>query len=216
VFTGIVHSACPVAAVAHGDGLVRLGVALPPELRANLHPGASVSVDGVCLTVTALADAVVSFDVILETLNKSTLGSLKVGDRVNMERSARHGDEIGGHDVSGHVDGTAEVVEVATPGDNHVVTFQVSPAMVGYIFPKGFIAVNGASLTVAEVDRDRCHFRVWLIPETLRRTTFGGKRPGDRVNIELDRQTQVIVDTVRAYLQTLVSSGQFPPRDQSR
>jgi riboflavin synthase len=156
----------------------------------------------VCLTVTAIAPDGVAFDAIEETQRRSTLGRLRQGDRVNVERSARAGGEVGGHELSGHVDGTAEIVAVERPPGNHVITFRAARELMRYVFSKGFIALDGCSLTVVDVDRDagpgaNGTFTVHLIPETLRVTTFGDKGPGDRVNLEIERRTQVIVDTVR-------------------
>jgi riboflavin synthase len=156
--------------------------------------------DGVCLTVAALDAQGVHFDVMAETLRLTTLGGFSAGDWVNVERSARVGDEIGGHPVSGHVDTTAVLVGIDQPENNHVLRFQVDPSWMKYIFSKGFLSINGCSLTVVAADRERGTFEVWLIPETLRLTTFSDKKVGDRVNIEVERQTQVMVDTLSELL----------------
>jgi riboflavin synthase len=197
VFTGIVQGSFPIQSVVDRPGLRTLTLALPPALREGLEVGASVAISGVCLTVTSLAGETVSFDAIDETQRRTTLGRLRVGDRVNVERSARAGAEVGGHELSGHVDGTAEIVAVDRPPGNHVVTFRAPRELIRYVFSKGFIALDGCSLTVVDVDRDAATFTVHLIPETLRVTTFDAKRAGDRVNLEIERRTQVIVDTVR-------------------
>jgi riboflavin synthase len=208
VFTGIVQAASPVNRVVDQPGLRSFTVALPTELRQGLSVGASVAVAGVCLTVTAVEpDGGVVFDAIRETQERTTLGSLRQGDRVNVERSARAGDEIGGHEVSGHVDATAEIVSVERTPGNHVVTFRAPLELVRYIFPKGFVALDGCSLTVVAVDREAGTFTVHLIPETLRVTTFGNKGAGDRVNLEIERRTQIIVETVRDVVRELVASG---------
>ena len=141
-----------------------------------------------------------SFDAMQETLVKTTIGSLKQGDQVNVERSAKMGDEIGGHVVSGHVSTMAEIVDVAESENNKVVTFHVEPQWMRYIFSKGFISLDGASLTVVDADKEVGTFKVWLIPETLRVTKFGSKKVGERVNVEIDPQTQVIVETVERVL----------------
>jgi riboflavin synthase len=125
------------------------------------------------------------------------------GSRVNVERAARDGAEIGGHPLSGHIDFMARIAELRRPENNCVLRFAVPAPWMRYVFAKGYIAVDGASLTVAEAWRERDGsgaFEVWLIPETLRMTTFGSKAAGDAVNIEIERQTQVFVDTVRAAL----------------
>jgi riboflavin synthase len=131
-----------------------------------------------------------------ETLAATTLGLLQPGDEVTIERSVRYGDEVGGHRVSGHVDTVARIVSVDQPENNYVVTFSVEGPWCRYLFRKGFVALDGASLTIAAVDRVAGAFSVWLIPETLRRTRFGSLKPGDRVNLEVDRETQAVVDTV--------------------
>ena len=204
MFTGIVQGACPVTQVTDRPGLRTITLDLPAALREGLEIGASVAVSGVCLTVTTLDGGAVSFDAIEETLRLTNLGRLRDGDRVNVERSARAGVEIGGHELSGHVDGTAEIVAVDRPPGNHIVTFRAPRELMRYLFTKGFIALDGCSLTVVDVDRDTATFTVHLIPETLRVTTFGAKGAGDRVNLEVERRTQVIVDTVRDLARDIV------------
>ena len=201
MFTGIVQGVARVAQLGDRAGLRALGLELPPGFTAGLAVGASVSVDGTCLTVTALhGDNVAEFDVMQQTLALTTLGALAEGSRVNVERAAKDGAEIGGHPLSGHVDFTARVAEVRRPENNHVLRIDVPAPWMRYVFAKGYIAVNGASLTVAEAGREAGGagwFEVWLIPETLRMTSFGDKQAGDALNIEIERSTQVMVDTVR-------------------
>ncbi|MBQ0958861.1 riboflavin synthase subunit alpha [Ideonella sp. 4Y11] len=198
MFTGIVQGIATVEQITDRPGLRSFTLRFPPGFAQGLAIGASVSTDGVCLTVTALrGDDAADFDVMLQSLNLTSLGSLVEGSRVNVERAARDGAEIGGHPLSGHIDFTAQVAEVRRPENNQVLRIQVPSPWMRYVFAKGYIAVNGASLTVAEADRRAGWFEVWLIPETLRMTTFGEKGPGDRLNIEIERQTQVFVDTVR-------------------
>jgi len=198
MFTGIVQGVARVAALAQRPGLTSLTLAFAPGFAAGLEVGASVAVDGVCLTVTALgAGDAAAFDVMQQSLALTTLADLCAGSRVNVERAARDGAEIGGHPLSGHVDGLGRIVQVRTPENNRVLRIALPPALVRYVFAKGYIAVNGCSLTAAEVDRSAGWFEVWLIPETLRMTTFADKREGDALNIEIERQTQVFVDTVR-------------------
>jgi riboflavin synthase len=200
MYTGIVQGRFALTRVERLDGLNRLHISLPAALLEDLVIGASVGMDGVCLTVTAIDQAVVSFDVMAETLRLTTLGELSAGSWVNIERSAKQGAEIGGHNVSGHVDGTVEVVAIEQTEYNYEITYRADATLMPYIFHKGFIGLNGCSLTVARVDREQNHLTVCLIPETLRETTHGDKPVGSRVNVEVDRQTQVIVDTVRAML----------------
>ena len=201
MFTGIVQGVARVDGLSDRSGLRSLRLTLPPGFADNLAVGASVSVDGTCLTVTALhgADAA-DFDVMQQTLALTTLGALAIGSRVNVERSAKDGAEIGGHPLSGHIDFAARLAEIRRPENNHVLRLAVPAPWMRYVFAKGYIAVNGASLTVAEAHREpggAGWFEVWLIPETLRMTTFADKAVGDVLNIEIERSTQVMVDTVR-------------------
>ena len=199
MFTGIVQAVATVAALSYRPGLRSFTLQFPPGFLAGQEIGASVACDGTCLTVVRHHDGDrADFAVMQQSLALTTLGTLQVGSRLNVERAARDGVEIGGHPLSGHIDFQATLVEVRHPENNHVLRIQVPPQWMRYIFPKGYIAINGASLTIAEVDRTAGCFEVWLIPETLRQTTFGDKRPGDALNIEIERQTQVMVDTVRA------------------
>lgn len=202
MFTGIVQGIATVAALADRPGLRSFTLRFPPGFADGLAIGASVAVDGVCLTVTELegSDAA-RFDVMQQSLSLTTLGTLAEGSRVNVERAARDGAEIGGHPLSGHVDFTATVAEVRRPENNHVLRIAVPAPWMRYVFAKGYIAINGASLTVAEADREAGWFEVWLIPETLRQTTFGDKAPGAALNVEIERATQVFVDTVRSTLE---------------
>jgi riboflavin synthase len=198
MFTGIVQAVARVAAITDRPGLRSFTLAFPPGFCSELAIGASVAVDGVCLTVTQrVGDDAANFDVMQQSLALTTLGTLAVGSRINVERAARENAEIGGHPLSGHVDCQARVASIRRPENNHVVRISVPPQWMRYVFAKGYIAVNGASLTVAECDRGEGWFEVWLIPETLRMTTFAEKGEGAPVNIEIERGTQVMVDTVR-------------------
>jgi len=201
MFTGIVQGIARVAQLRERAGLRSLRLEFEPAFARGLALGASVSVDGVCLTVTALhGNDAADFDVMQQSLALTTLGSLVVGSGVNVERAAKDGAEIGGHPLSGHIDFTARLAELRQPENNHVLRLAVPAPWMRYVFAKGYIAVNGASLTVAEAGREpggAGWFEVWLIPETLRMTTFADKRVGDALNIEIERSTQVIVDTVR-------------------
>lgn len=202
MFTGIVQGIAHVAAIAERPGLRSFELEFPPGFCTGLEIGASVACDGVCLTVTALPGADrACFDVMQQSLQLTTLAGLAVGSRINVERAARDGAEIGGHPLSGHVDFQARLADIRRPENNHVLRLAVPAPWMRYVFAKGYIAVNGASLTVAEAGREpdgSGWFEVWLIPETLRMTTFGDKARGAALNIEIERQTQVLVDTVRA------------------
>lgn len=200
MFTGIVQSCVQVVALEQKTKLTRFALSFPKNLLRGLRRGASVAIDGVCLTATDMRGGRVWFDAMDETMRKTTLGSLRLGARVNVERSARVSDELGGHLVFGHVTGTAKIIKVISPKNNRVVTFQIPRECMKYIFLKGFIALDGCSLTVVDVSHARATFTVALIPETLRLTTFGFKGVGDRVNFELDSRTQIIVDTVEGIL----------------
>ena len=199
MFTGIVKGLGVVTRIEKRAGLHTLTIELPEGARGEIERGASISVDGVCLTVTDISGDSVSFDVMQQTLNVTTLGKLENGSAVNIERAARAHDEVGGHQLSGHIDCMGQIVRVDRLENNHVLTISVEECFRPYIFARGYIAINGASLTVASVD-EKGDFAIWLIPETLRLTTFAQKNVADAVNIEIDRSTQVIVDTVRRFL----------------
>jgi riboflavin synthase len=199
MFTGIVQAVATVAAITDRPGLRSFTLQFPAGFCVGLEVGASVACDGVCLTVTALGSQDrADFDVMQQSLNLTTLAELQPGSTINVERAARDGAEIGGHPLSGHIDFMATVASIRRPENNHVIRVQVPPPWMRYIFAKGYIAINGASLTVAEADRQAGWFEVWLIPETLRSTTFAAKGEGAALNVEIERQTQVFVDTVRA------------------
>jgi len=201
MFTGIVQGLASVATLTDRAGLRSFELAFPPGFDAGLEIGASVACDGVCLTVTQLpAPGRACFDVMQQSLGLTTLASLAVGSRLNVERAARDGAEIGGHPLSGHVDCVGSLLAVHQPENNHVLRIGVPASHMRYVFAKGYIAINGASLTIAEANRRERWFEVWLIPETLRMTTFGSKQVGDGLNIEIERSTQVLVDTVREAL----------------
>jgi len=198
MFTGIVQGRATVVSIEEKQAFRRHAIRLPSELREGLVSGASVAQNGCCLTVSAIEGDCVSFDLMQETLRVTNLGALRVGDEVNVERAARFGDEIGGHAMSGHIFCQAEVVDVVESPDNRTLWFALPPQAGKYVLTKGYIGVDGASLTIGQVDGAR--FCVHLIPETLQRTTLGTRRVGDRVNIEIDPQTQAIVDTVERVL----------------
>jgi riboflavin synthase len=205
MFTGIVQGLATVRAITDRPGLRSFTLAFPPGFGAGLAVGASVAVEGVCLTVTTLhGEEAADFDVMLQSLSLTTLGGLREGSAVNVERAARDGAEIGGHPLSGHIDFMASLAEIRRPENNHVLRIAVPAPWTRYVFAKGYIAVNGASLTVAQAQRQADGsgwFEVWLIPETLRATTFAEKAVGARLNIEIERQTQVFVDTVRSAIE---------------
>lgn len=204
MFTGIVQGVATVVGLVQRPGLSTLVLAFPEGFDEALAVGASVACDGVCLTVTERPEKNrASFDVMGQTLALTTLGALEVGSLVNVERAAKEGAEIGGHPLSGHVDAMATVSEIRRPDNNHVLRLAVPAPWMRYIFAKGYVGVNGCSLTVATLERSvegSGWFEVWLIPETLRMTTFAQKGQGARIHLEIDRATQVVVDTVREAL----------------
>ncbi len=204
MYTGIVTGTFPVVSLVRKPGLATLVVELDARHVEGLQTGASVSLEGVCMTVTKIDGLRASFDAAAETLSRTTLGLVKEGARLNVERSARSGAEIGGHPISGHIDAMATIVSLERPENNCVITFEIPQAYNRYVFNKGFIALNGCSLTVCDLDRKTGRFRVFLIPETLRLTTFGTAKVGDRVNFEIDRQTQVIVDTIQGAVENVL------------
>ncbi len=200
MYTGIVQGLCPVAAIEDEPGLRRLTVTLG-ALARDVEPGASIAINGTCLTVTDVHGGDVAFDVIRQTVETTTLGALTAGVQVNVERSFRAGDEVGGHVLSGHVSGTARLVGVTSSKPNERnLELRIPGPLMKYLSLKGFVALDGASLTIAWLDRAAHGIGVCLIPETITRTTLGGVSEGDRVNVELDAATRTIVDTVERVL----------------
>ena len=198
MFTGIVQGTGEVISIADGGSVRRFSIKMS-DLSNELEMGASVSVDGVCLTATRMDGSTVDFDAVPETLERSTLGGLDVGDSVNLERALRMGDELGGHVLSGHIMATAEVLSRTEVGEGVDMGISISPRIRPFVMEKGFIAVDGISLTVGSVRAES--FDVHLIPETLERTTIGSKTEGALVNIEVDPMTQAVVETVARMLE---------------
>ncbi len=198
MFTGIVQGTAEVVEILSKGDFRSHVLRMPAAQLEGLAPGASVAHNGCCLTVTRVEGDRVSFDLMQETLRVTNLGRLSVGERVNVERAARFGDEIGGHQMSGHIIATAEVVRVIESENNRKLWFRLPEPLGKYLFEKGYIGIDGISLTVGEVKGSE--FDVNLIPETLARTNIGTRHPGDLVNVEIDPQTQTIVDTVERVL----------------
>ena len=202
MFTGIIQSTASIVAIEEKEGIRVITLDFKNSFCDALAVGASVSVDGVCLTATTIhSPQCVTFDVMLQSLITTTLSDAIVGSVVNVERAAKEGAEVGGHPLSGHIDGCGKIITIATPQNNKVLRIEVAPSSLRYIFSKGYIALDGASLTVSELNRSEHWFEVWLIPETRRVTTFDHKKIGDKVNIEIDRNTQIIVDTVHSTIE---------------
>ncbi|MFC7332186.1 riboflavin synthase [Rhodocista pekingensis] len=182
MFTGIITDVGHVAAIERrGDTRFTIGTRFDT---GSIDLGASIACNGCCLTVVELLPGAFRVDASGETLSKTTLGDWQVGTPVNLERALRLGDELGGHIVSGHVDGVAEVLSVVPEGDSTRWRFRVPDALARFIAPKGSVALDGVSLTVNEVDGPV--FGVNIIPHTRAHTTFGTLRPGGRVNMEVD------------------------------
>ena len=199
MFTGIVQGTGEVISIADGGSVRRFSIKMS-DLSNELEMGASVSVDGVCLTATRMDGSTVDFDAVPETLERSTLGELSVGDSVNLERALRMGDELGGHVLSGHIMATAEVLSHTEVGEGVDMGISIPSGIRPFVMEKGFIAVDGISLTVGSVGAES--FDVHLIPETLERTTIGSKAEGALVNIEVDPMTQAVVETVARMLES--------------
>ncbi len=199
MFTGIVQKRAQVVDIRDETSLRRLTLQLD-ELAEGVALGASVAVNGTCLTVTQVQGGAVLFDVIRETLTRTNIGRLSRDDVVNVERSFRVGDEVGGHILSGHVAGLATLVRIQEAENERDLFFSVPEELIKYLPHKGFVALDGASLTIASVDAQAHEISVCLIPETIARTTLGDAEPGYQANLEVDAQTQAIVDTVERVL----------------
>ena len=195
MFTGIIEELGEVVEVqSRGDSAVL--VVRASLVASDVAHGASIAVNGVCLTVVGAEGARLSFDVMAETLKRSVIGVLRAGERVNLERAVRADGRLDGHIVQGHVDGTGVVIS-RTPGDAwDLVRFGLPAELSKYVAEKGSVAVDGVSLTVTAVGDD--WFEVGLIPETLRATTLGAKQPGDPVNLEVDVLAKYVARLVRA------------------
>ena len=182
MFTGLIADVGTVASAEHGEDGARLRI--ETALASGLAEGDSIAVNGVCLTATERDNGSFAADVMPETLRRTSLAPLEIGDEVNLELPLRAGDRLGGHLMQGHVDGTGTVESVTEDGFSRVVRIQAEPDLLRYVVHKGSIAVDGVSLTVSAVDDQA--FEVSLIPETLERTTLGAAAPGRTVNLEVD------------------------------
>ncbi|NAZ69988.1 riboflavin synthase subunit alpha [Vibrio toranzoniae] len=198
MFTGIVQGMATLVAINKKELFQTHTIELTDEMIEGLVIGASLAHNGCCLTVTEISGNHVAFDLMQATLRLTNLGQLNVGDQVNVERAAKFGYEIGGHSMSGHIALMAKLVEVITTENNRTLWFELPETSMKYVLSKGYIGLDGCSLTIGEVKDNR--FSVHLIPETLNRTLFGVRKVGDDVNIEFDPQTQAIVDTVERVL----------------
>lgn len=201
MFTGIIRAVGAIEKVeltgeSESADLMRLSVTTPAGFSAGLSGGESISVDGVCLTVVEVTSDELTFDVIQETLNLTTLGNATEGANLNLERSLKFGEEVGGHILSGHISCTGEIVGLVADSGVHDLQIKVGQEWLRYILEKGFIAIDGISLTVGKTDAETATFWLHLIPETLERTTLPSKGLEDHLNIEFDSQTVATVDTI--------------------
>ena len=203
MFTGLIEYTGEVSALEWTNGIARLVVQAPSEILKQLKPGDSIAVDGVCLTVTERTGDCFQVEVIPETLSRTTIRSWGPGRRVNLELPCRPDTLLGGHLVQGHVDGVTRLKDVRHLGEAIEHLYERPPSWRPYIVEKGSIAINGVSLTVAEVTDEG--FRVALIPATLEKTNLGTLAPGDVVNVEVDVIAKYIYHLMRPYLETFRS-----------
>ena len=198
MFSGIVQEAGKVKDFLKREDIYNISIDCSSKITSNLKKGASVSVDGVCLTVKDENPEILRFDLVEETIKRTNFQNIKIGDNVNLERSLKMGDEIGGHLVSGHIHGISKVVSIEIRDQSWDVEISIEPFMQEYILHKGYVAINGCSLTVGEVSKES--FLIHLIPETLSVTNLFQLEQDSTVNIELDQNTIIIADTVKKYL----------------
>jgi riboflavin synthase len=196
MFTGLIESVGVVSAVEPAASGVRLRVRTP--LVSELQPGDSLAVNGVCLTVVTSAGGSVQFDVGPETLRVTTLGTLAADAEVNLERAMRADSRFGGHFVQGHIDATGSVTAVRQDADSHWLTIGFGDALAAYMIPKGSIAIDGVSLTIAALRERECD--VMIIPFTWQHTNLHARSPGDRVNLECDLVGKYVARAVHPYL----------------
>lgn len=201
MFTGLIEKICPVKSVRRSSGSMLLTIDLG-ELAAKSKIGDSIAVSGACLTIAGLQGSLAGFDVSAETLAKSMLGRLKSGSEVNIELPLKADDRFGGHFVLGHVDGTATIEAIEKKGEFADIKFAAGAELLDGIVFKGSVAVDGISLTIANIERNS--FSVSIIPETLKRTTLGKAKIGDIVNIETD----IIVKTIKRQLDEILPKKQ--------
>ncbi len=197
MFTGLVETVCTISSVSRQAGAVQVNIDLG-ELAQDCKIGDSIAINGVCLTISRLAGTIASFDISPETLSKSTLAGLKVGSHVNIERAMGLSERFGGHFVLGHVDGVAKIKSIDRHGQFADIKFAADRELLDAMVPKGSVAVDGISLTIAGLDKTG--FSVAVIPQTLEKTTLSRAKSGDMVNIEND----IIVKTVKKQLEQIL------------
>ncbi len=205
MFTGIVERTGQIVAVERAEKSAKIKIKVGSQIMESANLGDSISVSGACLTVVAKTETSFTADVMPETLARTKLGDLKVGDSVNIERAVKVGDRLGGHIVTGHVDAIGTVASIE-PGEAwNTVTIDVSEKLAKFLAPQGSITVDGVSLTISDAEGSR--FTVALIPETLKSTTLGALKVGDKVNIE--------TDMLAKYVARLMNADEIDPRNKS-
>jgi riboflavin synthase len=198
MFTGIVQGTGTIIDINKNNSVLNLNIKVPQPIAKKLTIGDSLALDGVCLTVTRISDVNVSFDVVNETQNRTIIPNYDKNSVINLETSLEFGQQVGGHLVSGHVQTLGTIKEVEIDGEAKNILFEIPDGYCKYIFEKGYIAINGCSLTIGKVVKNT--FYVHLIPETLRATNLDNLIYGDTVNLELDQNTITIVDTTERIL----------------
>ena len=199
MFTGLIQAVGQVAAIERQESSARLEIS-SKEIAAQIAQGDSVSINGTCLTVVSFDESKFAVDVMVQTLNLTSTGSLEVGSAVNLELATRTADRLGGHIVQGHVDGVAEVVAISADSQWTRMDLSIPKDLMKYVVAQGSICVEGVSLTVGELNDPADQISVWLIPETLDKTNLSHKQVGDRLNIE--------VDVLAKYVERLIARGQ--------
>ena len=199
MFTGLIQAVGQVAAIERQESSARLEIS-SKEIAAQIAQGDSVSINGTCLTVVSFDESKFAVDVMVQTLNLTSTGSLEVGSAVNLELATRTADRLGGHIVQGHVDGVAEVVAISTDSQWTRMDLSIPKDLMKYVVAQGSICVEGVSLTVGELNDPADQISVWLIPETLDKTNLSHKQVGNRLNIE--------VDVLAKYVERLIARGQ--------
>jgi len=199
MYSGISQGLFAIKSLSKEVGLLNYSVLLNEDLVKDLKIGASIAIDGVCQTVVNRQGLEVSFQAMQETLAKTTLNELFINKRVSIERSMRFGDEIGGHELSGHIFETGIILDKKNTPNNLCLTIQCSETCFAFVKSKGYIAIDGSSLTIGLIDKKNYSFEVHLIPETIRLTNFANKVIGDKVNIEPDMKTMILVKTMEEF-----------------
>ena len=198
MFSGIVECTGEISKVINHEDILSIEVLCPDGFNKNLQGGASISVDGVCLTSKDNGNKALKFDVIGETISRTNFSKMVAGDKVNLERSIKASSEIGGHLMSGHIHCIGKVIETQVRENTKDMFIEISNKYSPYLIEKGYIGINGCSLTVGKVNK--AHFNIHLIPETLKVTNLGTLEKEDKINIELDQNTVTVVDTVERVL----------------